>query len=304
MKTSKSKIFTAALLLLSVTALVILSRNQKDPIETLLPQETDSIALPTAVAQEVTTTTSAIKQNTQEVVEVSSKKIIIDKIANYSNLSDFNKTFEQTIQEIVKSQKINGEELIEYVRSFDFEQELKNEYAKLHEEDLHKILEIMEHPLSAKLKELGEAHKDDIVQAFQSGNLPEISQDKRNLIDHILDEGNTMEQTELLMEKLFQTTYTTMTVAMKPEININEAQEQSKKIAKTQAQAQLTAVKKVMDMNYNYMSEEDLQEYFHYLQKVNARDATALSLNSTGNVIEKFLKGFVKRIANLKPANN
>lgn len=304
MKTPKSKIFTAALLLLSVSLLVILSKNQKDPIESLLPQDSDSIALPKAVAQEVKTTASAIKQTKQEVIEVSEKKILIDKIAAHSNLSDFNESFETTVKEIVKNKDFNGQELIDFVRAFDFEQELKDEYAKLHEEDLHKILEIMEHPLSAKLKELGETHKDDIVQAFQSGNLPKISEEKRNLIDQILEEGNTMEQTELLMEKLFQATYTTMTVTMKPEININEAQEQSKKLASTQAQAQLAAVKKVMDMNYNYMSDEELQEYLHYLQKVNARDATSLSLNSTGNVIEKFLKGFVKRIAKLKPANN
>tara|TARA_Y100000768_G_scaffold389037_1_gene391095 strand:+ start:18333 stop:19310 length:978 start_codon:yes stop_codon:yes gene_type:complete len=229
----------------------------------------------------------------QKEIDIQSKnrKRLTQKILELQELGELNQSFEQSLIPALEAQGIKSDRIKQFVSNYNFNTKFKDELNQLHQEDLYALLELLEHPLTDKLKSLEEGSQVQFAKMVKNGESFSLDPEKKVLIEGIMNETNSLEQTESVLNSLFSVTYS---AAMQSDTKKTAAEIRSEasQLASKMTAAQMPSVKKIFELTYSNLSYDELDEYHQFMQKSHARRATEVSLNTTQKVLSDFLFQF------------
>ena len=162
-------------------------------------------------------------------------------------------------------------------------------------------MELLEHPLTDKLKSLEKESQVEFAEMTKNGESISLDPAKRVLIEGILDETNSLEQTENVLNSLFSVTYSAA-MQSNSQKTAAEIRAEASQLATKMTAAQMPSVKKIFELTYNNLSHDELDEYYQFMQKSHSRRATEVSLNTTQKVLGDFLFQFTTMLIEEKKA--
>lgn len=283
------------ILILFTVAFVYLTEEKKIPLnktsrklthknKIILKQKEIKIIQKVPVTQ-AATKKKAHSQNNQH------KKLLVEKISQSDEFKKINQSIKETFlkksknnQNSKKFQKIKS-----YIERFDFDTELKKEFSKLDIRDLKSIVEL-EHPIDSKLKKVEKQNKELIDKIIEGEDFINDDQ-KQQVIDYIISETNAVEATEIFYKNILESTY--YHAIKKHNHNLNEAEVIAKvsELTNQKLNENESLIKRLFNVTYGQLSTEELTEYYHFLQKSDAKSATKLSLNAQNKVMKRFING-------------
>lgn len=238
----------------------------------------------------------------QEITEDQKERTALtQKIIQLQEFGEMNKSFEDTLLPALNAQGIDSPTIEDFVINYNFNSKLESELNKLHKEDLHSLLEVLDHPLTKKLKSQEKSSQTKLAELLKDGQDLNIAPRKKELIDSIITETNSLEQTESVVTSLFAVTYSTALQADNKK-TMAEIRNEASQLANKMAANQMPYIQKVFEITYDSLNESELDEYLRFMQKSDARRATEVSLRATQNVLGDFLQKFTKMLADEKNA--
>lgn len=226
------------------------------------------------------------------------KEAEITKTMELQNLGDMNKMIESSLGQTLPKDK-DTSALRNYIQQFDFNAEYKKEYRKLHRDDISTILEVLEHPISKKLRQNDQKVQAELADYLKTGRQISLTERQKSLINEIVIETNAFEQSKSLIRSMMTMAYTSAVLKMNPKSTRAEAQAKSVAMADQMTEQQTPMLAQVFDLSYSKLNESDLEEYLHYMQKVDGRKATEINIAVTEKVMGKFLGGLVDEMVKL-----
>lgn len=232
--------------------------------------------------------------DTPEVL--SEKKVLIKKLLKEISKAKLNQTFENAF----KNKKFNEqapekkEKLLELVRNFPFQEKLEKSYENLSLDELQAIAEIQDSETSKKMQENAQQTQDKIVDHITNGKDYELPEDKKELVNGIIDEASLLEQSTASSKSLIQAMMIHTEQEKNPTMNINEVVANAQKQTDAILAAQGKNIKMALDMSYESLSKEELEAHLHMLQKVDAKKAYQAALKASNSVYKEFMIEFLK----------
>lgn len=227
---------------------------------------------------------------------LSEKKIVIKKILKDLSKAKLNETFENAF----KNKKFNEkspqkkEKLLELVRNFPFQEKLEKSYENLDLDELEAIAEIQDSETSKKLQENAQQTQDKIVDLITNGKEYSLPEDKKEIVNSIIEEAALLEQSTASSKSLIQAMMVHTEQERNPTMNINEVVANAQKQTDAILDAQGRNIKLALDMSYESLSKEELEAHLHMLQKVDAKKAYQAALKASNSVYKEFMIEFLK----------
>jgi hypothetical protein len=235
----------------------------------------------------------ASKEQTQEVKRILSdeEKKIIELSSKGLGLADINAQMLASYKHLAPK----NSELHAYIKNFSFKDEFKKELAKLDNESLRIIGELEDHPISKELTNNTKETNVKVEDFMKTGKAEEFSLEKQNLIDLVTTETSAHESMIELTQNILESTIKYSLTKSESKMNRSEIELKSIERADSYIQKQVPTFKKLIDISYSALSTEKLREYSNFLQKINAREATALTTKALEPVFYRFSIGVINR---------
>ncbi|MFG1485770.1 hypothetical protein ABMA77_06850 [Halobacteriovorax sp. RZ-1] len=294
----KKLILILPVILIAIYYLVI---NPKQAQDDTLATTTNEVSKEVQQASTESSSTPLVENNilkkTVDTPEVlSEKKVLIKKLLKEISKAKLNQTFENAF----KNKKFNEqapekkEKLLELVRNFPFQEKLEKSYENLSLDELQAIAEIQDSETSKKLQENAQQTQDKIVDHITNGKDYELTEDKKELVNGIIDEASLLEQSTASSKSLIQAMMIHTEQEKNPTMNINEVVANAQKQTDAILAAQGKNIKMALDMSYESLSKEELEAHLHMLQKVDAKKAYQAALKASNSVYKEFMIEFLK----------
>ncbi|MFG1593178.1 hypothetical protein [Halobacteriovorax sp. CON-3] len=294
----KKLILILPVILIAIYYLVI---NPKQAHDDTLATTTNEVSKEVQQASTESSSTPLVENNilkkTVDTPEVlSEKKVLIKKLLKEISKAKLNQTFENAF----KNKKFNEqapekkEKLLELVRNFPFQEKLEKSYENLSLDELQAIAEIQDSETSKKLQENAQQTQDKIVDHITNGKDYELTEDKKELVNGIIDEASLLEQSTASSKSLIQAMMIHTEQEKNPTMNINEVVANAQKQTDAILAAQGKNIKMALDMSYESLSKEELEAHLHMLQKVDAKKAYQAALKASNSVYKEFMIEFLK----------
>lgn len=235
-----------------------------------------------------------IKSKTKNIARVLSqeeKKAIKQIIKN----NQFGKLNEQLLK-MMKSVDPENIALHDYIKNFPFEDMLAEKLALMDKENLLIIGELENNETSILLGEKN-AEINERINAFQKdGTLPDYSDEKLALINDVTHSLSAHKAAQLIAGNMLETIVGYSVAKKNSKLNHAEVMSISKKqISKIMA-TQKQKIKDTVNISYSILNESQLREYSHFLQKINAAQATSISTQAMIPVFNKFARGLAAHL--------
>ncbi|MFG1493739.1 hypothetical protein [Halobacteriovorax sp. ZH4_bin.1] len=294
----KKLILILPVILIAIYYLVV---NPKQAQDDTLATTTNEVSKEVQQASTESSSTPLVENNilkkTVDTPEVlSEKKVLIKKLLKEISKAKLNQTFENAF----KNKKFNEqapekkEKLLELVRNFPFQEKLEKSYENLSLDELQAIAEIQDSETSKKLQENAQQTQDKIVYHITNGKDYELTEDKKELVNGIIDEASLLEQSTASSKSLIQAMMIHTEQEKNPTMNINEVVANAQKQTDAILAAQGKNIKMALDMSYESLSKEELEAHLHMLQKVDAKKAYQAALKASNSVYKEFMIEFLK----------
>ncbi|MFG1482922.1 hypothetical protein ABMA74_08415, partial [Halobacteriovorax sp. HFRX-1_3] len=204
----KKLILILPVILIAIYYLVI---NPKQAQDDTLATTTNEVSKEVQQASTESSSTPLVENKTlKKTVDtpevLSEKKVLIKKLLKEISKAKLNQTFENAF----KNKKFNEqapekkEKLLELVRNFPFQEKLEKSYENLSLDELQAIAEIQDSETSKKLQENAQQTQDKIVDHITNGKDYELPEDKKELVNGIIDEASLLEQSTASSKSLIQ----------------------------------------------------------------------------------------------------
>ncbi len=295
----KKLILILPVILIAIYYLVVNPKQAQD--DTLATTTTNEVSKEVQQASTESSSTPLMEnkklKKTVDTPEVlSEKKVLIKKLLKEISKAKLNQTFENAF----KNKKFNEqapekkEKLLELVRNFPFQEKLEKSYENLSLDELQAIAEIQDSETSKKLQENAQQTQDKIVDHITNGKDYELPEDKKELVNGIIDEASLLEQSTASSKSLIQAMMIHTEQEKNPTMNINEVVANAQKQTDAILAAQGKNIKTALDMSYESLSKEELEAHLHMLQKVDAKKAYQAALKASNSVYKEFMIEFLK----------
>ncbi|MGI4991612.1 hypothetical protein ACRXCV_03235 [Halobacteriovorax sp. GFR7] len=294
----KKVILILPVILIAIYYLVVNPKQAQDDISSTT---TNEVAKEVQQVSNESSSTSPVEiktlKKTADTPEVlSEKKVLIKKLLKDLSKAKLNQTFENAF----KNKKFNEqspekkEKLLELVRNFPFQEKLEKSYENLSLDELEAIAEIQDSETSKKLQENAQQTQEKIVDHITNGKDYELPEDKKELVNGIIDEASLLEQSTASSKSLIQAMMIHTEQEKNPTLNINEVVSNAQKQTDAILAAQGKNIKMALDMSYESLSKEDLEAHLRMLQKVDAKKAYQAALKASNSVYKEFMIEFLK----------
>ncbi|EPZ49938.1 hypothetical protein M902_0382 [Bacteriovorax sp. BAL6_X] len=290
----KKLILILPIILIAIYYLVVNPKQAQDDILTTTTKEVQKASIESSSTPLVENNTLKKTVDTPEVL--SEKKVLIKKLLKDLSNAKLNQTFENAF----KNKKFNEqspekkEKLLELVRNFPFQEKLEKSYENLSLDELEAIAEIQDSETSKKLQENAQQTQEKIVDHITNGKNYELPEDKKELVNGIIDEASLLEQSTASSKSLIQAMMIHTEQEKSPTLNINEVVSNAQKQTDAILAAQGKNIKMALDMSYDSLSKEELESHLHMLQKIDAKKAYQAALKASNSVYKEFMIEFLK----------
>ena len=301
--TNKKRLFLMLSTIIVITVIVknMLSIDANIDVTTSNSIETSD----DQVLQKVNTTSSSIKKplkiNANLKVNItatnSEKNLIIEKLLEKMSPQKLNETFKVSFGKILNKEKEERKnEILKFIQDFPFQERLKEAYSELSMDELEAILAIQEHETSQKLEAKQVENQEKFMDYFNKKKQFELTEDKRVVVDQIMEESNLMERAQSSSQTIIEAAVAYTNMKKDKSLSANEARFEARKVAKHVLNSQKSNMAMAFDISYDNLTYEELQDHLRLLQRHDAKKAYEATMRAGNTVYTEFVLELLKRI--------
>lgn len=262
-----------------------------------------------SVEQTIQTKTSAIKKtDTKSEVSITKKlltssdeakkKELVSKLLEKLSPEKLNKSFEIALGRTAEKEKSQEkkDKILAFLKSYPFAQKLEEAYSTLSLEELEAMAEIQTHPTSQKLSDMQVETQEKFLEQFKSKKPYKVAEDKKELINQIVDEGSLLERAQSSSKSIIETAIAYTEAQKNEKLSPQEAMAKAKEASGAILKAQEGNIAMAFDISYDFLTKEELRTHLHMLQRTDAKKAYEVAMKASDGVYKEFIIEFLKTI--------
>jgi hypothetical protein len=193
---------------------------------------------------------------------------VIELLLERTDLEELNESFLLMFKDVPLNLK---EETHRYIRTFSFSNAFKKEISILTKEDIYALGEIEENIISTKLYDIGDTIDDDILKHNKDKNFPIFSPSHYNKIKKIVNYIDLYDSMILFQRQLLTSASFIRILSDNKKLDRNQIEIKSLLLIKDYLKEQKPYIRKIVDITYYRLSDTELDDYYDFLIKYNAK---------------------------------